>query len=424
MNDGREDAGTAVRGASGETRTYLVPGRVELVGKHVDYAGGRSLTCAVDRAIRVRMTPLDEPVLRVGDGGRRGRVAIPLSSEARAGWPRWGTYVAAVARRFARDFPHARRGVQVKLKSDLPPSAGLSSSSALIVALGTALVEANRMEDDPLWHAAVPDLLSRAEYFAAMETGAPYRDFPGDAGVGVRGGAQDPIAIMCGADHAATQFGYIPARMERRVPWPTDFAIVIGVSGVKATKTGNARRQYNRASDAMRWMVTQWNAQSRRSDLTVAAALAADTAASTVFERIARTGGDGFNASYLVPRFDQFREECEIIVPRVADALDRGDYDALGRLVDRSQELAERALGNQVRETIHLQRSARSLGAVAASAFGAGFGGAVWTMVHEAEASAFVDAWRASYEAAFPERAPRAAWIVTRPGPPAREVTA
>ncbi|MBI3567679.1 MAG: galactokinase [Gemmatimonadetes bacterium] len=391
-----------------DTRAYVVPGRVELVGKHVDYGGGRSLTCAVDRAIRVRATALGEPVLKVGDGGRRGRVVMPLSGDARAGWPKWGTYVAAVARRFARDFPHARRGVQVRLRSDLPPSAGLSSSSALIVALGTALVDANRMDEDPAWRAAVPDLLARAEYFAAMETGAPFGAFPGDEGVGVRGGAQDPIAIVCGADHAATQFSYIPARMERRVAWPAEMALVIGVSGVKATKTGNARRQYNRASDAMRWMVGQWNAQTQRHDLTVAAALAADTAASTVFERIARTGGDGF--------------KCEIIVPGFGDALGRCDYDALGRIVDRSQELAERALGNQVRETIHLQRSARTHGAVAASAFGAGFGGAVWAMVREADAVGFLEGWQASYEAAFPLRAPKAQWLVTRPGPPAREV--
>ncbi len=423
MNDhGAPDERSFENAGRPATRTYIVPGRVELVGKHVDYAGGRSLTCAVDRAIRVRATALDEPVLRVGDGGRRGRVGMPLSRDARVGWPRWGTYVAAVARRFARDFPHARRGVQVKLKSDLPPSAGLSSSSALIVALGTALVDANRMEDDPIWRAAVPDLLARAEYFAAMETGAPFGDFPGDDGVGVRGGAQDPIAIVCGADHAATQFSYIPARMERRVPWPAELALVIGVSGVKATKTGNARRQYNRASDAMRWMVGRWNDESQRHDATLAAALAADTAASTVFERIARTGGGGFSGSYLLPRFEQFREECEIIVPAVGDALGRCDYAALGRLVDRSQELAERALGNQVRETIHLARSARGLGAVAASAFGAGFGGAVWAMVRESEAAAFTESWSAEYAAAFPDRVPKASWLVTRPGPPASEV--
>jgi galactokinase len=44
----------------------------------------------------------------------------------------------------------------------------------------------------------------------------------------------------------------------------------------------------------------------------------------------------------------------------------------LGVLVDRSQAMAESILRNQVPETIHLARSARELGAVAASAFGAG----------------------------------------------------
>jgi len=49
------------------TRTYLVPGRVELVGKHVDYAGGRSLTCAIGPALHVRATPLAEPVVTARD---------------------------------------------------------------------------------------------------------------------------------------------------------------------------------------------------------------------------------------------------------------------------------------------------------------------------------------------------------------------
>lgn len=405
------------------SRLYVVPGRVELVGKHVDYAGGRSLTCAVDRAIHVRATAIDEPVLKVGDGGRRGRVVMPLSPNAKSGWPRWATYVSAVARRFARDFPHARRGVQVKLRSDLPPSAGLSSSSAFIVAMATALVDANEMEQDARWREAVPDLLARAEYFAAMETGAPFGPFAGDEGVGVRGGAQDPIAMICGADHAASQFSYIPARLERRVPWPIEMVLVIGVSGVKATKTGNARRQYNRASDAMRWLVARWNTETRRDDATVAAALAADTAASTIIERLAKAGGGGFEGRYLAPRFDQFREECEVIVPSVGDALARGDYAALGRFVDRSQELAERALGNQVPQTIHLARSARTLGAVAASAFGAGFGGAVWAMVPASDAERFEAEWRAGYAAQFPQYAEKSKWLVTKPGPPVREET-
>jgi galactokinase len=108
-----------------------------------------------------------------------------------------------------------------------------------------------------------------------------------------------------------------------------------------------------------------------------------------------------------------------VIVPGVAAALANGDLARVGTLVDRSQALAEQALENQVPETIHLARSARELGAHAASAFGAGFGGAVWSMAPAEGAQEFVARWRADYEAAFPLRRGRTTFIVTRPGPPA-----
>src|SRR5437868_12131500 len=83
-------------------RTYVVPGRIELVGKHVDYAGGRSLTCAVDLAITARAKPLDRPVVRVTVSDRRGQVELPLVATAEPSGPPWSSYVAAVVRRFAR----------------------------------------------------------------------------------------------------------------------------------------------------------------------------------------------------------------------------------------------------------------------------------------------------------------------------------
>jgi hypothetical protein len=62
--------------------------------------------------------------------------------------------------------------VSVRLSGDLPEGAGLSSSSALIVALGTALADANNAADDDQWSRAISNSLARAEYFAAIETGA------------------------------------------------------------------------------------------------------------------------------------------------------------------------------------------------------------------------------------------------------------
>ena len=409
----------------GALRRYVVPGRVELVGKHVDYAGGRSLTCAVDRAITATARALEEPVLRVRDEGRPG-VEVPLAAGARRarGSARWATYVVAVARRFARDFPRARLGVDVVLRSDLPRSAGLSSSSALVVAVATALADANHMEDDRRWRSAVPDELARAEYIGAMETGAPYGLFPGDAGVGARGGAQDHVAVVCGRAESVGLFSYLPARLERRVAWPSEYALAIGVSGVHATKTGNARARYNRVADSTRALVRAWNAATGRADVTLADALASTPEAGERLASLAARGVEGLPADYLVPRLAQFREETETIVPAVADALAARDLDRLGALVDRSMTMAEQALRNQVPETSALWRDARTLGAVAASAFGAGFGGAVWAMVRASEADAFAERWRAAYVERFPARGEHAQWLVTRPGPPAREVSA
>jgi galactokinase len=411
--------------SGGPARRYVVPGRVELVGKHVDYAGGRSLTCAVDRAITAHARPLDEPLIRVRDTSRRGTVEVPLAAGVvrTPGTARWSSYVVAVARRFARDFPYARRGVALQIESTLPPSAGLSSSSAFVVATAMALADANRMEDDPVWRATLPTDVARAEYFGAMETGAPYGDFPGDEGVGVRGGAQDHVAIVCAREESVGQFSYLPARLERRVPWPSDHSLVVGVSGVTATKTGNARARYNRVSDSTRALVRAWNAATGRADDTLARALASATDAGERLAHLAAQGAEQFDGAYLGPRFAQFREEIEVVVPGVGDAMRDRDLDLLGALVDRSMALAERALRNQVAETSFLARTARERGVVAASAFGAGFGGAVWAMVRSADAEAFVDDWRTAYLTTFPHRAERALWLVSRPGGAARAET-
>ena len=405
-------------------RTYVVPGRVELVGKHVDYGGGRSLTCAVNRAVRATARPIRDRMLRVTQLGSRDVVSAPIDPRAQPTGARWSTYAAAVARRIGRDFPKATGGVHVRISSDLPRSAGLSSSTALTIALARAVVDATGVTSHPTFieHAGTP--IRFAEYAAAIETGAAHGPFAADDGVGVRGGAQDHVAIMCARSGMVGQFSYIPAREEGWASWPADHALVVAVSGVHAAKAGNARTAYNRSSDALRWLVREWNGLTYRNDATLAAALASGPDASERLERIASSADSGgasapVSSAYLLRRLAQFREECEVIVPGVADALRAGDLRRVGVLVDRSQALAEEALENQVPETMKLARDARQLGAIAASAFGAGFGGAVWAMAPSDRADELIAAWRASYVAAFPSRARRALFVTTVPGAPA-----
>ncbi|HKV50059.1 MAG TPA: hypothetical protein VJO52_02565, partial [Gemmatimonadaceae bacterium] len=95
------------------------------------------------------------------------------------------------------------------------------------------------------------------------------------------------------------------------------------------------------------------------------------------------------------------------------------DLAAFGALVARSQAAAEGALHNQIPETVALVQQARALGATAASAFGAGFGGSVWALVDAAQADDFCRRWARDYGAAFPAASSRAEFFVTRSGPPA-----
>lgn len=75
---------------------------------------------------------------------------------------------------------------------------------------------------------------------------------------------------------------------------------------------------------------------------------------------------------------------------QVAAAFANQDYENLSKLVDRSQLLTSTHLQNQVPETIYLADTARENGAIAASAFGAGFGGSVWALVRKGDESAFI----------------------------------
>lgn len=89
------------------------------------------------------------------------------------------------------------------------------------------------------------------------------------------------------------------------------------------------------------------------------------------------------------------------------------------RLVDCSQGLSADQLGNQIPETEYLAAAARELGAIAASAFGAGFGGSVWALIGDDALPKFIRRWRESYAGRYPSTSQRAQFFSFKPGPAA-----
>ena len=409
-----------LRGALGEgdsekLRSWLVPGRIEFLGKHTDYAGGRSLVCATEQGFCLLARPRPRRELRIVDAltGERAELALESSIPIPSGT--WAAYPATVVRRLARDFGPLSHGLELAFASDLPRDAGLSSSAVLVVGVALAVAALNRLEELPRWRAAFPDREALAGYLGAVENGKAFGDFPGDFGVGTLGGTQDHTAILCARRGNLCQYGFDPVRFERAVPFPTGYGLLVGMSGVIAAKTREALGLYNARAEAVATLLELWHSRTGRHDATLFAAIASEPGARA---RLAGFLTDHAERERLQARLEQFTAECEEIIPAVGDALERGDVAALGPLVDRSQAGAERGLENQVAETIHLQRSARRLGAVAASAFGAGFGGSVWAMVEESQAESLLRVWERDYLAAFPART-GARFFTTQPGPPA-----
>ncbi len=411
-------------------RTWIVPGRIEVLGKHVDYAGGRSLLCAVDRGIVLVASPRTDRRVVLRDARRRESMAVSLDPSpfpsSQAPLP-WAVYPRTVARRLEHNFGAQVVGADIALASNLPPAAGVSSSSALVVGLTLALSALSDLTNDPRWATALVPRTKLAGYVGALENGADYGVLAGERGVGTLGGAQDQTAILCCAPGMLSVFGWAPVRHERSVVWPTDHVFVIAVSGVVAAKTGAARERYNNVARLAHHVVHAWNARGGTARTLADAFRQAaggdviDDVPTALLEATELATNEQFTTEQMHARLYQFYNESWRFVPAAAEQLANRDLDAFGATVAASQRGAEVALNNQIVETVQLVSIAKELGAVAASAFGAGFGGSVWAMVRESDAERFASRWRDRYVKVYPHASHRVQVFSTQPSAPAFE---
>ena len=413
------------KGVSGaELRFWFVPGRIEFLGKHTDYCGGRSLICALERGLCVAASARVDHLVRITDAGRNDRVEFGVSPELIPRGGHWSNYPMTVASRLAQNFPGGLRGADIAFVSDLPPAAGLSSSSALVVAIFAVLARVNALDQRDEYKREISSLEDLAGYVGTIENGQSFGSLGGSKGVGTFGGSQDHTAILCCRAGELSEYSFCPVRRERFLTLPRDYVFVIGVSGVTASKTGDALEKYNRVSRLATEALAIWQRETGRRDLTLMSAVTSSADAVTVMRKaLSASGSSASHSQDLLNRVEQFVVECTEIISGVAEALSAGDVDRIGVLIDRSQKGAERLLGNQVEETIALARLARELGAVAASAFGAGFGGSVWALVKTEHAESFKSKWAQRYWSRFPELAIRSEFFLTEAGPSMIEFT-
>jgi galactokinase len=121
---------------------WAAPGRVNLIGEHVDYAEGLCLPFAIAERTVVTAQRRDDELLTVhsdaANDGRPDDVEIALDEIGPGVPPRWAGYVAGVLWALRTD-GHAVGGFTVRVTETVPLGAGLSSSAALECAVALAV---------------------------------------------------------------------------------------------------------------------------------------------------------------------------------------------------------------------------------------------------------------------------------------------
>ena len=194
--------------------TYFGPGRVNVIGEHTDHAGGLALPMSIDRGIMLEVTGRNDRTQLSSDGFDDLDLA-PMQGSATG----WGRYVLAVATELARS-GMAVRGLQGRLRSDLPVGAGLSSSAALEVAVALAFLgsDDHGLDDEHLIR-----LCRDAE----------------ERAVGVPCGLLDQAAVVLGRSGHAVFLSFTDL-VHELLPWPTELAIVVLHSGLTRNLEGTA----------------------------------------------------------------------------------------------------------------------------------------------------------------------------------------
>jgi galactokinase len=399
----------------------FTPGRIEIFGKHTDYAGGHSLLATVPRGIAMASRKRSDNIIRVGDIFDGQVIEIDPSIDTPPHYHGLQRYVSVIAHRLTVNFPGCELGVNIAIASDLPRASGMSSSSALSVGVALALIDRARLREREEWQRHLRRIDDLAWYLGSVENGDDFPGLPGSSGVGIRGGSEDQTAILaCKTDHVSLyRFQPVTPLDEQRMP--SDWMFVIASSGIQADKADSVKDRYNRASFGARALLAIWNHNAPVKAPSLADALHSSRDACQRLKGWLKPTADGaFTVEDLSRRLDHFVRETAR-APIALIAFRDADRHALGQLAADSQRDADVLLGNQIPETIAMAKLARELGAFASSNFGAGFGGSVWAAVAAPDAKRFGEEWVRAYAKQFPHLG-EVAWFACRPGPPATEL--
>jgi len=339
-----------------DVRRWRVPGRVNLIGEHLDYNGGLALPIAIDRSLLAKVRRREDGLINVWSGGQH--VSFPVDA-APGSVDGWAAYVAGSVWGL-RSFDVPVAGADIVLETTLPVGAGLSSSAALTCAVAIALAD---LADANLTREVLAQIGAKAE-----------NDF-----VGAPTGLMDQYTVMLAKAGHALHLDFSttpPTHRPISVDWTAD-------SLVLAVIDTNVKHSLASGEYAV-----------RRAECEAAAAEAG-------LEKLAQIGLDELLAlpDELRPRARHVLTETARVKASIT-ALARRDWTAFGTMLTASHESLRDDFAVSCPELDVAVEIALEAGALGARMTGGGFGGSVICLI----APQKVDGLRTQVEAAFAAR--------------------
>lgn len=125
---------------SGDADTILVkaPGRVNLIGEHIDYQGGNVLPIAVDKYIWSYGRKKNNGKIKIYSVNYKESCEILVSKISYQKEKHWANYVLGVIEEF-RKLHFEISGLEIAVGGDIPVGSGLSSSAAVEISVATLI---------------------------------------------------------------------------------------------------------------------------------------------------------------------------------------------------------------------------------------------------------------------------------------------
>lgn len=346
---------------SAPAAVWRAPGRINLMGEHLDYNGGHVLPFAVGRSVTVAARRRSGRHLRLRSTAYPGEVVVEATVETLGATTGWAAYPAGVMWALADRFEPF--GADLLVDSDLPAGAGLSSSAALACATALALASlAGAGTDDDADRLGLAAAAQRAESAVA---GAPV------------GMMDQTVSLLARAGHvlhldtATGRYEHLPFD-----PVRAGLRLLAVDTGTSHVLSDGAYARRRRACEA------------------AAAALGVTHLASVRTDQLdAAPPGSGWTG----PARHVVTEEARSVL--VAADLRRGRFDRLGPALTASHRSMQHDFANSTPVMDAVVDAAIGAGAAGARMTGGGWGGTAVILVPAEAAAVVADAAASTVEA-------------------------